>query len=108
DADALDALAADVLAGPAGSGDGVDLTGLAGLSDAVLARVLRALAARAGAGPLTAAHTRALTGLARPRSGSGAGPVALPGGVAARRVRGRLLLGPAAQAPAAPDHPKEQ
>jgi tRNA(Ile)-lysidine synthase len=123
DADALDALAAQVLAGPAVSAGGADLAGadpagpalaradlagLAGLPEAVLARVLRALAAEAGAGPLTAAHTRALTDLARARSGSGAGPVALPGGVAARRVRGRLLLGPAEQAPAAPDDPKEQ
>jgi tRNA(Ile)-lysidine synthase TilS/MesJ len=108
DADALDALAADVVAGPAVSAAGVDLAGLVGLPEAVLARVLRALAAEAGAGPLTAAHTRALTDLARARSGSGAGPVALPGGVAARRVRGRLLLGPAEQAPAAPDDPKEQ
>jgi tRNA(Ile)-lysidine synthase len=108
DADALDTLAreavADIPDGPVRTSD------LAAHPDAVLARVLRLLAARAGAGTLTAAHTRALVDLAR--GDSGAGPVALPGGVAARRARGRLLLGPGdppvGSAPAAPADPKEQ
>ncbi|MGF1646934.1 MAG: tRNA lysidine(34) synthetase TilS [Kineosporiaceae bacterium] len=109
DADALDALAAEVVRGlPPGAPADTGLAGLTDLPEAVLARVLRSLATRAGAGPLTAAHTRALLDLARAPSGSGAGPISLPGGLAARRSRGRLLLGPATHAPAAPDDPKEQ
>jgi tRNA(Ile)-lysidine synthetase-like protein len=109
DADALDALAAEVVArlSPPAPVD-TDLRELSGLPDAVLARVVRLLAGRCGAGPLTAAHTRALADLVRARSGSGAGPLRLPGGVAARRARGRLLLGPGAPAPGGPADLKEQ
>lgn len=110
DADALDGWAARVVApgGPAApSAQGVPVAALADLPPAVLTRVLRLLAADAGAGPLSAAMTASLVALVTARSGSGAGPVALPGGVSARRAagrlgfeptatRGRLLPGPAA------------
>lgn len=64
----------------------VPLAGLASLPPAVRTRVLRALAARAGARALTAAHTRALDALVVGRSGLG--PAALPGSVRASRTVG--------------------
>jgi tRNA(Ile)-lysidine synthase len=95
DADALDGWAASLVApgGPAApQPDGVPVAALAGLPAAVLSRVVRLLAAQAGAGPLTAAMTSALVALATAASGSGAGPVALAGGVSARRTGGRLCF----------------
>lgn len=95
DADALDGIATAAAAAP----DALDTATLASLPVAVRARVLRCAAAAAGAGGLTAAHTTALLDLAESASGSGAGPVALPGGVSASRGHGRLSFGPAAPAP---------
>ncbi len=96
DADALDGWARshlDTAPEPLG------VTALTGLPEAVRSRVLRQAVARAGGTALTAAHTTALLALAGGEPGSGAGPLALPGGVAARRHRGRLTLGPATSAP---------
>ncbi len=96
DADALDGWAVSAVAAPGA----LDVAELAGLPVAVRARVLRLAAQAAGAGALTAAHTGALLDLAAAVPGSRAGPLCLPGGVWARRSRGRLTVGPAAPAPA--------
>lgn len=88
DADALDALAAEVLAGP--SPLAVDT--LTGLPRAVRSRVLRSAALAAGvpAGALRAAHVDALEALVT--GWHGQGPVSLPGGRRALRRCGTLLL----------------
>lgn len=105
DADALDDWAAreagSLLRGPEGDevdgsdGDGDHLEGgavdvpvapLAALPEAVRTRVLRLLARAAGSGPLGRAHTTALDALVV--AWHGQGPVALPGGVSARRAAG--------------------
>jgi tRNA(Ile)-lysidine synthase len=107
---ALDARAADVLslinseAGP-GTGserddhgnraDELDVTLLAELPRAIRTRVLRAWAAHAGAGALSAERTRALDALVI--GWHGQGPVQLPGGVAVRRTSGRLVMTPDVQ-----------
>jgi tRNA(Ile)-lysidine synthase len=92
DADALDAIAerARLELGPPGRG--MDVEALAGLPDAVRARVLRraALAAGSPAGALAAVHVRALDALVTAWRGQGA--VALPGRVSGERRCGRLHL----------------
>jgi len=64
----------------------VPVAPLLALPVAVRSRVLRLLAARAGARALTAAHTRALDDLLTRRRGQG--PTALPGSVTGRRTAG--------------------
>ena len=88
DASALDASAAAGAGAAAGGPEPleVDLDPLRALPTAVRARVLRLLAAQAGARALTLAHTRALDGLVS--GGRGHGPVALPGPVTASRSTG--------------------
>jgi hypothetical protein len=99
DADALDAQADLVVralpadaASPASDAVGVDVDLLAELAPAVRARVLRALAVRAGTrrGDLSATHVAALDALVTRWRGQG--EVALPGGVRAVRRCGRLHL----------------
>src|SRR5262249_25787241 len=75
DADALDGWASRVLAGP----DPAEVGALAALPRAVRSRVLRGLAAQAGAGPLEAVHVSALEALVSDWHGQGT--VALPGGL---------------------------
>ncbi len=75
--------------GPAGSAPApvdVPVAPLLDLPDAVRTRVLRRLAAAAGAGPLSLRHTTALDALVV--AWRGQGPVSLPGGAGARRVAG--------------------
>ncbi|GEL95253.1 tRNA lysidine(34) synthetase TilS [Cellulomonas composti] len=105
DADALDAAAlavpaygsadgsADEVAG--GVADGLDVAALAPLPDAVRRRVLRRAALDAGcpAGALRREHVLGLDALVVDWHGQG--PVDLPGGRAARRSCGRLVIGPA-------------
>ncbi len=86
DADALDAWAGEVAAGLPPLLEGTPVDGLTDLPPAVRRRVLRLLAAAAGAGGLTAAHTAALDALVA--AWRGQGQVALPGGVGVRRVSG--------------------
>ena len=90
DADALDALAADVLVADAGCGLAVDA--LAALLPAVRTRVLRSAALEAGcpATDLSAAHVAALDALIT--GWHGQGPLHLPGPVTARRRGGRIEL----------------
>lgn len=64
---------------------------LASLPDAIRTRMLKMLAENKGAGPLTAAHVRALDTLVTQYKGQGA--VSLPGGFEARREYGRLIIG---------------
>jgi tRNA(Ile)-lysidine synthase len=110
DADALDALAAELLrralvpAGPgvpaapgvpAGPADGAVLLEVAALEAApaaLLGRVLRSAAVLAGAPPgaVTREHVRALAGLVVDWHGQG--PLHLPGRVGATRTCGRLAL----------------
>jgi tRNA(Ile)-lysidine synthase len=98
---ALDAQAAAVIdtlqALPQEASRGVDqrelaVAALTDLPRAVRTRVLRLWAAAGGAAPLTAERTAALDGLVT--SWRGQGPVHLPGGVAVRRVSGRLVVYP--------------
>ena len=65
---------------------------LAGLPDAIRSRMLKMLAEKKGAGPLTAYHVSALDALVS--SFRGQGPVSLPGGFEARREYGRLVIAP--------------
>ena len=82
DADALDALAPDT----------DDITALAALPAALRARTLKRSAERACGAAVTAAHVDALRALVEDWHGQGA--VALPRGVAARRMGSRLAFGP--------------
>jgi tRNA(Ile)-lysidine synthase len=91
DADLLDRLAADAVTD--------DATTLAALHPALRRRVVKRLAERAGAGPLTRVHVAALDRLLTDWRGQG--PIDLPGGFGARRVSGRLEVVPTA-APEAP------
>lgn len=97
DADALDALAAELLeaAGPddPDDRDGPELVRLAAAPAALRRRALLLAARRAGcpAGALTRAHAVALDALLVDWHGQG--PVSLPGGVEARRDCGRLRFG---------------
>ncbi|GIG35384.1 tRNA lysidine(34) synthetase TilS [Cellulomonas pakistanensis] len=100
DADALDALAAELLAraGAAAADDGapavlLDAAVLAAAPAALRNRALRAAAVRAGSPPgsVTRAHVAALAALVTDWRGQG--PVHLPGRVAAARACGRLALG---------------
>jgi tRNA(Ile)-lysidine synthase len=100
DADALDALAADLLAraeaAAGGGGDPaavlLDAAVLAAAPAALRHRALRAAAVRAGApaGSVTRAHVAAVAALVTDWRGQG--PVHLPGRVAASRACGRLAL----------------
>ncbi len=63
---------------------------LAALPDAIRSRMLKMLAEKKGAGPLTAYHVSALDALVS--SFHGQGPVSLPGGYEARREYGRLVI----------------
>jgi len=65
---------------------------LASLPDAIRSRMLKMLAERKGAGPMTAYHIAALDALVTSYKGQGA--VALPGGYSARREYGRLVIAP--------------
>lgn len=65
---------------------------LASLPDAIRTRMLKMLAERQGAGPLTAYHVASLDVLVTSFRGQGA--VSLPGGFEARREYGRLVIAP--------------
>lgn len=69
---------------------------LASLPDAIRSRMLKMLAERKGAGPLTAYHVAALDALVTTYRGQGA--VSLPGGYSARREYGRLVIAPSDEA----------
>ena len=81
DADALDALTPDLPEAP-------DVTGLASLAPALLARALKRWAQQQAGQAVTAAHVEALRALVEHWHGQG--PVALPGGAAVERRDGRL------------------
>ena len=81
DADALDALTPDLPGAP-------DVTGLAFLAPALLARALKRWAEQQAGQAVTAAHVEALRALVEHWHGQG--PVALPGGAAVERRDGRL------------------
>jgi len=104
DAEALEALAADLLlraAGPA-PGVGLDVGVLAGAPTAVRRRALRSAAIAAGspAGSLHRVHVQALDALVVDWHGQGA--AALPGGLAGMRSCGRLVI----DLPPAPHPPR--
>jgi len=90
DADLLDDLAGPALAAARAGGAGLGCATLAGLPLALRSRVLREAATEAGAaaGALAASHVDALDALVV--GWRGQGPVALPGGLRAERVAGRL------------------
>jgi tRNA(Ile)-lysidine synthase len=94
DADALDALAAEVVEGLPALADGVAAEALASHPDAVRRRALRLLLVRGGcpAGSLTRDHVLAADALVVRWRGQGA--VALPGGARAVRSSGMLSLVP--------------
>lgn len=91
-ADALDELAADLLARAADAGGGWDVAVLAGAPDGLRRAALHTAALAAGATPaaLARAHVLALDALVV--GWHGQGPVALPGRVDAVRRCGRLFL----------------
>lgn len=95
DADALDALAAAVVADLPSLADGVPVGALTGRLDAVRRRAVRGLLVRAGcpAGALGRDHVLAVDALLVRWTGQG--EVALPGGVRVRRASGMLSLVPA-------------
>jgi tRNA(Ile)-lysidine synthase len=70
----------------------LDLVGLDGKPDALRTRMLRSWATSIGAGPLTAAHVRALTALAATEPGQEGRQAHLPGGYVAVRRSGRLEM----------------
>jgi tRNA(Ile)-lysidine synthase len=98
DADALDSWAATVTA-RLGSADaeGLDVTQLLELPEAVRARVLKVAAESVGGHPIMAVHVVALEALLSDWRGQG--PVALPGGGSASRTCGRLLVSPGSAHP---------
>jgi tRNA(Ile)-lysidine synthase len=63
---------------------------LASLPEAIRSRILKMLAERRGAGPVTSAHINAMDQLVTNYRGQGS--VALPGGFEARREYGRLVV----------------
>ncbi len=65
---------------------------LSSLPDAIRSRMLKMLAEKKGAGPMTAYHVAAVDALVS--SFRGQGPVSLPGGFEARREYGRLVIAP--------------
>lgn len=94
DADELDRQARSAM-GPGGSAeDGRDweCDMLAALPDAIRSRMIKMLAEKRGAGPLTATHINAIDELVTGFRGQGG--VALPGGFEARREYGRLVIVP--------------
>lgn len=108
DADALDALAAELLdRATRPDGDGavnLDVAVLAEAPAALRHRALRAAAVRAGApaGAVTRAHVAAVAALVT--GWRGQGPVHLPGHVAAHRGCGRLSLRPESTDPGRGTH----
>ena len=105
DAEALDALAADLLARATrtqGEGGGLDCDVLAAVSDAVRRRALLAAARAAGApaGALSRRHVLAVDALVV--AWRGQGPVHLPGRVVASRRCGTLGFAPGAGGPTRP------
>jgi len=92
DADALDAVAADLLAGARDPEGGLLLGPLDGVPAALRRRVLRAWLAAADVTALTDAQLRAADVLAG--RGPDRGGVALPGGLELVRAHGRLSLRP--------------
>ncbi|MQY05931.1 tRNA lysidine(34) synthetase TilS [Actinomadura macrotermitis] len=105
DADALDAIAAQALAG-ATRDDGLDVTALAALPRAVRTRVLRTAAVEAGSPPgtLAAVHVDEVDRLVT--AWRGQRHVDLPGGLRAFRRCERLQFGPAEAMPHARRHHK--
>ena len=91
DADALDEWAGKALP-DASATDGLAVSALTALPNAVRTRVLRraAIAAGAPAGALTARHVAEIDRLVHDWHGQG--PVSLPGGLVAERSYDRLLL----------------
>lgn len=96
DADALDALAADLLAAarvpPEGKEVALDVVTLAEAAPAVRRRAVRAGAVEAGSPPGTLSRVQVLAVDALLTHWTGQGPVHLAGGVEARRVSGTLRL----------------
>lgn len=82
---------------PAADSDDVPCELLATLPDAIRGRMLKMLAERSGAGPMTATHVHAMDQLVVNYRGQGA--VSLPGGFEVRREYGRLIV-------SVPDHPR--
>ncbi|MFN3866812.1 MAG: tRNA lysidine(34) synthetase TilS [Demequina sp.] len=76
--------------GRAGAGEEWPCDMLAALPDAIRSRMIKMLAEKRGAGPLTAAHVGAIDSLVTGYRGQGG--VALPGGFEARREYGRLVI----------------
>lgn len=99
DLDALDQLAEQALAA-AGPDSALSVEALSRHPDAIVRRVLKRWAERAGAGSLTAAHVLELGRLVRDWHGQG--PIDLPGGYRAVRASGTLCLTGPAAAPADP------
>ncbi len=91
-ADALDELAAALLARAADAGDGWDVGVLAGAPEGLRRAALHAAALAAGATPGALARTHVLAVDALVVAWHGQGPVPLPGGVEAVRRCGRLFL----------------
>ena len=94
DADALDDWAADALAAASGGDGTYDTAVLVTLPEAVRTRALHraVLAAGCPAGSVGSGHVRAVDALVADWRGQG--PVALPGGIEARRDCGRLAFPP--------------
>jgi len=72
------------------SADGWPVDMLASLPEAIRGRILKMLAERQGAGPVTSAHVNAMDQLVTNYRGQGS--VALPGGFEASREYGRLVV----------------
>ena len=89
DADELDRQARAALH-TTSSADAWPVDMLASLPDAIRSRILKMLAERLGAGPLTSFHVRAMDQLVMNYRGQGS--VSLPGGFEARREYGRLVV----------------
>lgn len=90
DADELERQARAAMRKAPGVGDEWDVEMLASLPEAIRGRLLKLLAERRGAGPLTAAHVKAMDSLVTNYRGQGS--VALPGGFEAKREYGRLIV----------------
>lgn len=102
DADELDrqARSAMGMGGSAETGYDWECDMLAALPDAIRSRMIKMLAEKRGAGPLTAAHIGAIDELVMEFRGQGG--VALPGGFEARREYGRLVIVPSSRRSTAP------
>lgn len=89
DADELERQARAAL-GAHGAADAYSVDVLVALPEAIRGRMLKMLAEKRGAGPLTANHVKAMDQLVTNYRGQGA--IALPGGFEARREYGRLIV----------------